>query len=59
MDQAEFAAKRYRRYKTELNKQSLKQDLISLLLKIFEAIVKTLQQTRVIRRREIEKVTVE
>jgi hypothetical protein len=59
LDQAEFAAKRYRRYKAELNKQSLKQDLISLLLKIFDAIVKILQQTRLIRRREIEKVTVE
>lgn len=57
-DLSSFAARRYRRYKWEQQKQAIKKKAIALLLKVLEAIAKALQKARIVQRR-IETVNVE
>jgi heme/copper-type cytochrome/quinol oxidase subunit 4 len=58
MEPASLAAKRYRIYKQEKRKESLKQQVISFILKVLEAIARLLKKTGVIRRK-VETVRVE
>lgn len=54
-----FAAKRYRQHKWEKRKESLMQQVAALILRLLQAIVKTLQDAGLIKRRAVEKVVVE
>ncbi|HEX2558381.1 MAG TPA: hypothetical protein VHK86_08675 [Nitrososphaera sp.] len=54
-----FAAKRYRQHKWEKRKESLMQQIAAIILRLLQAIVKTLQDAGVMKRRAVEKVAVE
>jgi len=58
MEPASLAAKRYRKYKHEKRKESLKQQVISFILKVLGALAKLLKKSGIIRRK-IETVIVE
>lgn len=58
MEPASLAAKRYRKYKQEKRKESLKQQVFSFILKVLEAIAKLLKKAGIIRRK-VETVRVE
>ena len=59
MDSASIAAKRYRQFKAEKHKDSVKKEFVSLLIKLFEMIIKALQKGRIIKKRQAETITVE
>ena len=59
MDSASIAAKRYRQFKAEKHKGSVKKEFVSLLIKLFEMIIKALQKGRIIKKRQAETITVE
>jgi hypothetical protein len=59
MDSASIAAKRYRQFKAEKHKESVKKDFVSFLIKLFEMIIKALQKGRIVKKRQAEIVTVE
>jgi hypothetical protein len=56
---SELAAKRYRQYMWQKQKESWVQGLVSLVLRILHVLVRTLQQTGIKRVRKVEKVNVE
>lgn len=58
LDPASLAAKRYRKYKQEKRKELQKQQVISFILKVLEAIAKLLKKAGIVRRR-VETVSVE
>lgn len=59
MKEAVIAAKRYRQYKAEKRNDLIQKTIISFLLRLFEAIAKALQKSRIIRRSNVETVKVE
>jgi hypothetical protein len=59
MDHASIAAKRYKEFKKEKRKESMKKSLISFLIKLFEVVVKALQKVGIIKKRKVETITVE
>lgn len=59
MDNARFAAKRYRQYTTEMRKQSVKQSIILFLIKIFDMIAKLLHKAKIVEVCRVERITVE
>ncbi|MDQ4014530.1 MAG: hypothetical protein M3136_02060 [Thermoproteota archaeon] len=56
---AELAAKRYRQYISQKQKQSLIHRLVTLVLRILHALVGALQQARIKKARRVEKISVE
>jgi len=54
-----FAAKRYRQHKWEKRKESLMQQVAALIMRLLQAIVKTLQGAGMMKRRTVEKIAVE
>ena len=58
LEPASLAAKRYRKYKREKRKELHRQQVISFILKVLEAIAKLLKKTGILRRR-VETVFVE
>ncbi len=58
MEPATIAAKRYRKYKQEKRKESLRQQAISSILKVLQALAILLKNAGIIRRK-VEKISVE
>jgi hypothetical protein len=54
-----FAAKRYRQHKWEKRKESLMPQIVTVILRLLQAIVKTLQGSRLMKRRTVERIAVE
>jgi predicted nucleic acid-binding Zn-ribbon protein len=54
-----LAEKRYRQYLWQKQRESLTQQLATLVLHIFEALVAALQDTGIIKTRRVQKVNVE
>ena len=59
MEQSAIAAKRYKQFKKEQRKESVKKKVASFLVKLAMAIVKLLQKARILRRRKVEAVAVQ
>jgi hypothetical protein len=57
-DYSSVAARRYRKYRLEQDKESFKKKIIAFLFRLFQAIAATLQKTKIARRR-VESVEVE
>ncbi|MDQ3969080.1 MAG: hypothetical protein M3275_11880 [Thermoproteota archaeon] len=56
---SELAAKRYRQYISQKQKESLIHGLVTLVLRILHALVGTLQQASIKKARRVEKINVE
>jgi hypothetical protein len=59
MEPATLAEKRYRQYKHEKRKQSLKAQIILFIWKVLQAITTLLKKTKIIRKGPVETVIVE
>jgi cell division septal protein FtsQ len=56
---SELAAKRYRQYISQKQKESLIHRLVTLVLRILHALVGTLEQASIKKVRRVEKISVE
>jgi hypothetical protein len=54
-----LAAKRYRQHIWQKQKESLIQGLVTLVLRILHALIRTLQQASIKKARRVEKINVE
>ena len=52
------AAKRYREYKRQKQKESFIHGLVTLVLRILNALIRTLQRSKIIRAPRVEKINV-
>ncbi|MDQ3837541.1 MAG: hypothetical protein M3270_11515 [Thermoproteota archaeon] len=59
VEYSKLTAKRYRRYLEEEKNQSLSSELISLILQLVHALVRTLQQLGIRKTRVVQKIDVE
>jgi len=62
MSEQEYAAlakRRYKVFKKEKRRESIKKKVIGFLFRLFKAIVNVLKKVRVIKRRKVETVKVE
>jgi hypothetical protein len=59
MEPAKLAKKRYRQYKQEERKQSIKARIISFIWKVFRAITVLFKKAKIIKKRPVETVIVE
>jgi len=59
MDNSAIAAKRYKQFKKEQRKISMKKKVVSFLVKLAMAIVQVLQKARILRRRKVETIAVQ
>lgn len=57
-DYSSLAAKRYRKYRLKQHKEAFKKKVVNFLFRLLQAIARTLQKARILRRK-VETVTVE
>jgi hypothetical protein len=54
-----IAAKRYREYKRQKQNESFIHGLVTLVLRILNALVRTLQRAKIMKARKVEKINVQ
>jgi hypothetical protein len=59
MNEAAIAAKRYKQFRKEKGKGSIKNRIVSFIVKVFFAIIKLFTKAKILRRRKVETVAVE
>lgn len=56
---SKFARRRYRQYQWQEKKNSMKRQMLDLILRIFQAIFEMFQSTSIMKRRRVQTVNVE
>jgi hypothetical protein len=59
IDESAIAARRYRQFKKERGKGSIKKKITSIIVQVLMAVLKLLSRAKILRRRKVENVTVE